>query len=129
MKRIVFAALFTALSTALSARNSGSTDIVGTWQNDKEQQRLVFHADGTVVMSAYGEALKKAMREERSAGGSADEETRTAGLRGTYTVKGNSAELAFQEDGKTHKMKLRVVNAHTLRMFGINYTRITRGEQ
>jgi hypothetical protein len=37
--------------------------------------------------------------------------------------------MAFNEDDKTHKMKLRVVNAQTLRMFGINYTRITGGGQ
>jgi hypothetical protein len=128
MKRIIFAALFTALCAALPAQNSGGADIAGTWQNDKEQQRLVFHANGTVIMSAYGEALQKAMREDRSVGG-ADEEAWTDGLRGTYTVKGTSVELAFQEGGKTHKMKLRVVNAQTLRMFGINYTRITGGGQ
>jgi hypothetical protein len=129
MKRLVFAALFTAFCAALFAQNSGDTDIVGTWQNDREQQRFVFSADGMVVMAAYGEALEKARSEEQNAGGGGDDEAWEAGLRGTYTVKGNSVALAFQEGGKTHKMTLRIVNANTLRMFGLNYTRIAGGGQ
>jgi hypothetical protein len=129
MKRFSFTALFAALCVMLSAQNSGGAGIVGTWQNDREQQRFVFSADGRVVMSAYGDALEKARREERNAGGgSGDDEAWTAGLRGTYTVKGNSVELAFQEDRKTHKMTLRIVNTNTLRMYGMNYTRVTGGE-
>jgi hypothetical protein len=130
MKKISFIALFATLCVALSAQNSGAAGLVGTWQNDREQQRFVFGADGTVVMSAYGDALEKAMREERNAGGgNGDDEAWTAGLRGTYTVKGNSVELAFQEGRKTHKMSLRIVNANTLRMYGMNYARVTGGEQ
>jgi hypothetical protein len=123
--------VFAAFCAALFAQNSGGTDIAGTWQNDKEQQRLVFRADGTVVMAAYGAALEKARREEQSAGGGGggDDEAWEAGLRGTYTIKGNSVALAFQEGGKTHKMTLRVVNADTLRMFGLNYTRVAGGGQ
>jgi hypothetical protein len=128
MKKLVFAALFVAFCAALFAQNSGSTDIVGTWQNDREQQRFVFSADGTVIMAAYGEALEKAMREEQNAGGGGDDEAWTDGLRGTYTVKRNSIELAFQEGNKTHKMTLRIVNANTLRMFTINYTRVHEGD-
>jgi hypothetical protein len=90
----------------------------------------VFSADGRVVMSAYGDALEKAMREEQNAGGGAgDDEAWTEGLRGTYTVKGNAVELAFQEGRKTHKMSLRIVDANTLRMYGMNYARVTGGEQ
>jgi hypothetical protein len=129
MKRFGFTALFAALCVMLSAQNSGGADIVGTWQNDREQQRFVFSADGRVVMTAYGDALEKARREERGAGGAGDDEAWTAGLRGTYTVKGNSVELAFQEDRKIHRMSLRIVNANTLRMYGMNYTRVAGGEQ
>ncbi|MDR1247930.1 MAG: hypothetical protein LBK63_01380 [Treponema sp.] len=130
MKKLVFAALFAALCGMLSAQNSGAAAIAGTWQNDREQQRFVFGADGTVVMSAYGEALEKAMREEQNAGGgAAGDEAWTEGLKGTYAVKGNSIELAFQEGRKTHKMTLRIVNANTLRMYGMNYARVTDGEQ
>ncbi|MDR1251524.1 MAG: hypothetical protein LBK62_05095 [Treponema sp.] len=129
MKKLVFAALFTALCVALSAQNSGGTDIVGTWQNDREQQRFIFSVDGTVVMAAYGEALEKAMHEEQRAGSDGDEEAWTAGLRGTYTVKGNSIELAFQESSKTYRMTLRIVNTNTLRVFGINYTRVLKSGQ
>jgi hypothetical protein len=124
MKRVIFMTLFTVFCAALFAQNSGEMDIVGTWQNDKEQQRFVFRADGTVVMAAYGEALEKAKREEQNAGGDSDDAAWDAGLRGTYTVKGNTVTLAFQEGNKTHKMTLRIANATTLRMFGLNYTRV-----
>jgi hypothetical protein len=125
-----FIALFSALCMALSAQNSSAAGVVGTWQNDREQQRFVFGADGTVVMSAYGDALEKARREEgRAGGGAGDDEAWTAGLRGTYTVKGNSVELVFQEGRKTHKMTLRIVDANALRMYGMNYARVTGGEQ
>jgi hypothetical protein len=125
MKRFVF----TALCAGAFAQSSDGTDVVGTWQNDKEQQRFVFSADGTVAMAAYGEALEKARREERHAGGDGDDAAWEAGLRGTYAVKGNTVTLAFQEGNKTHKMTLRVVNADTLRMFGLNYTRVVGGGQ
>jgi hypothetical protein len=128
MKKFVFAVLFSAFCMALFARNAGGADIAGTWQNDREQQRFVFSADGTVIMSAYGETLEKAMREEQNSGDGEDDEAWTDGLGGIYAVKGNSVELAFQEGGKTHKMTLRVVNANTLRMFGVSYTRITGDE-
>ena len=127
MKKITLLMAFTALCAALFAQNGGGTDITGTWQNDKEQQRFIFSADGAVVMEAYGEELEKSLREERRAGG--DTESSASGLRGTYTVKGNQVALAFQEGGKTHKMTLRIVNANTLRMFGLNYTRVAGGGQ
>jgi hypothetical protein len=129
MKKLVFAALFSALCVTLFAQNSGGTDIVGTWQNDREQQRFVFNADGTVVMAAYGEALEKAMREEQNAGGGGSDEAWADGLRGTYTVKGNSVDLSFQEGNKTHRMTLRLVNTNTLRMYGINYARVPESGQ
>jgi uncharacterized protein (DUF2147 family) len=119
MKRIIFVSLFTSLCMTLVAQNSGGTDIVGTWQNDRTQQRFVFHADGTFVMSSYGEALEKAIREEQYKGD----------VIGTYAVKRNSVALAFQADGKTYKMTLRIVNADTLRMFGMPFTRVIGGDQ
>jgi hypothetical protein len=104
MKRIIFVSLFTSLCMTLFAQNSGGRDIVGTWQNDLTQQRFVFHVDGTFVMSSYGEALEKAIREEQY----------KSDVIETYAVKRNLVVLAFQADGKTYKMTLRVVNCECL---------------
>jgi hypothetical protein len=114
------------IGLCVSAFGQNATDgIVGKWRNERERQTFQFNADGTFIMSADGEEVARAMREEQAAEG----EVWTDHLSGTYTVKGKSVEMLLYADGKAHKMKLTIVNADTLRMYFQNYIRVTGDKQ
>jgi hypothetical protein len=87
------------------------------WRIEQQKQTFQFNADGTFIMSADGEEVERAMREEQAAEG----DVWTDHFSGTYTVAGRYVEMELSADGKTHKMKMTRVNANTLRMYFQNY--------
>jgi hypothetical protein len=115
--------MFFVMGVGLCISAFGQNDgdgIVGNWRNEREKQTFQFNADGTFIMSADGEEVARAMREEKAGEG----EVWTNHIGGTYTVAGKSVEMVLYGDGKAHKMKMTRVNANTLRMYFQNYTRV-----
>ncbi|MDR1100535.1 MAG: hypothetical protein LBL28_08655 [Treponema sp.] len=122
--RWIFFALSLGLGISAFGQNTGD-DIVGKWRNEQEKQTFQFNADGTFIMSADGEEVERAMREEQAGEG----EVWTDHLNGTYTVTGKSVEMLLFGDGRAHKMKMTRVNANTLRMYFQNYIWVTGDKQ
>jgi hypothetical protein len=118
--RWIFFMLSMGLCISAFGQNAGDS-IVGRWRNDQEKQTFQFNADGSFIMSADGEEMERAMREEQAAEG----EVWTNSLSGTYEIKGKSVEMRLYGDGRVHKMKMTRVNANTLRFYFQNYTRVT----
>jgi hypothetical protein len=117
--RWMFFVMTMTLCLSAFGQNAGDS-IVGKWRNERERQTFQFNADGTFVMSADGDEVERAMREEQAAEG----EAWTDHLSGTYTVAGRSVEMVLSADGKAHRMKMTRVNANTLRMYFQNYIRV-----
>jgi hypothetical protein len=119
--RWIFFVVAMGLCVSAFGQNTANAGIVGKWRSEKAKQTFQFNADGTFIMSADGEEVARAMREEKAGEG----EVWTDHLSGTYTVTEKSVEMQLYADGKVHRMKLTRVNANTLRMYFQNYTRVT----
>jgi hypothetical protein len=122
--RWIFLVLGMGLCISAFGQNDGN-DITGKWRNEREKQTFQFNADGTFIMSADGEEVARAMREEQAGEG----EVWTDHLSGTYTVTGKSVEMLLSADGRVHKMKMTRINANTLRMYFQNYIRVTEDKR